>query len=231
MRPMRSAIPSAPRANHRQLSNHGPVVFRDRVDAGRRLGEAVRALPLVDPVVVGLPRGGVVVAAEVAAALGADLDVIVVRKLGVPQEPELGMGAIGEGGVRLLNERVIRHCRVSAAQVAAVEAAERETLDRRLRALRGERPGVALAGRTVVVVDDGVATGFTARVACQVAAARGASQVVLAVPTGPRRIEQHLADVADPVVCLIAGGWPSVGAAYRHFGQTSDEEVLALLRE
>jgi predicted phosphoribosyltransferase len=206
------------------------VVFLDRVDAGRQLGAAVRRLELVDPVVVGLPRGGVVVAAGVAAGLGAQLDVIVVRKLGVPWHPELGMGAVGEDGVRLLNDEVIRQCRVSPDQVAAVELRERARLDLQVRAFRGERPPVALSGLPVVVVDDGVATGFTARAACQVAAARGAARVVLAVPTGPPGIDKKLADVADPVVCLSASRWAtSVGAAYRDFDQTTDAEVVALL--
>ena len=143
--------------------------FADRADAGRRLADALAARKDDQPVVLGLPRGGVAVAAPVAAALHAPLDVIVVRKLGVPRQPELAMGAIGEGGVRVLNERVMLAVAVSAADLAAVEARERAELERRLTHLRQGRSAVELAGRVAILVDDGLATGATAMAACEVA--------------------------------------------------------------
>src|ERR1019366_2009760 len=163
----------------------GLMQFADRVDAGRRLAAKLGPLQGEDLVVVGLPRGGVPVALEVARALDAPLDVIVVRKLGGPVQPELGMGAIGEGGVRVLNAGVVRLARVSSDELATVERRERVELERRARRFRGDRPPVRLDGKTVVVVDDGIATGSTARAACQVARAQGASRIVLAVPVAP----------------------------------------------
>src|SRR5439155_2041298 len=161
--------------------------FRDRREAGVALAGRLEQLRDAHPVVLALPRGAVVVAPEVARALGAPLDVIVVRKLGVPFQPELGMGAIGEGGVRLLNHRLIVSARVSQPEVARVEAAERAELVRRARRYRGDRDRVEVAGRVAMVVDDGIATGFTARAAGEVARALGAARVVLAAPVGPRQ--------------------------------------------
>src|SRR6516225_4591521 len=148
--------------------------FRDRSDAGRQL--ASRLLPLrgTDAVVLGLPRGGVAVAAQVARALDAPLDVILVRKLGVPSQPELGMGAIGEEGARVINADVVRYAQVSEADIRAVERRERAELERRIKRYRGDTPREPLAGRTAILVDDGIATGSTARAACQVARALGA---------------------------------------------------------
>src|SRR5690606_36606413 len=148
----------------------------------------------------GLPRGGVPVAAEVAAALDAPLDVILVRKLGVPFQPELAMGAIGEDGVRVLDDHLLAATGITADQVARVERRERAELDRRAATYRACRPRVPLAGRTVVIVDDGLATGATARAAIQVARAEGARRVVLAVPVAPRDTVDDLAAVADEVV-------------------------------
>jgi putative phosphoribosyl transferase len=204
--------------------------FVDRVDAGRRLGERLGHLRAEAPVVVGLPRGGVPVAFEVARALGAPLDVIVVRKLGVPFQPELAMGAIGEGGVRVLNDEIVRLARVKPGELAHVEARERVELERRVRRFRGDRPRVPLAGRTVVVVDDGIATGSTARAACRVARAHGAARVVLAVPVAPTEWTARIGAAADEFVCLTTPEpfW-SVGQWYRDFGQTSDDEVATLL--
>lgn len=178
---------------------------------------------------LGLPRGGVPVAYEVARGLGLPLDVIVVRKLGVPSQPELAMGAVGEG-VRVLNERVLRHIRIEAAQLAAVERRERAEVQRRTDALRAGRPPVPISGREVVVVDDGIATGSTARAACQVARARGARRVVLAAPVAPAGAEQSMTDVADRVVFLhTSTQFGAVGQFYDDFGQTSDAEVTTLL--
>lgn len=204
--------------------------FRDRTDAGRRLADRLHHLRDGDPVVVGLPRGGVPVAFEVAHALGAPLDVLVVRKLGVPFHTELAMGAIGEDGVRVLNERVLRLARIPDRVVNGVERHARRELERRLHRLRRGKPAVPIAGRTVIVVDDGVATGSTARAACQVARARGASRVVLAVPVGAPDTIAALADVADEVVCLdTPSAFDAVGQSYLDFGPISDDVVVALL--
>ena len=160
--------------------------FRDRAAAGRRLAERLGYLADEDVVVLGLPRGGVPVAFEVAAALQAPLDVIVVRKLGVPYQPELAMGAIGEDGVLVLNDEVVAIAGVAEAELAALERSERAGLERLAMRFRDGRARAPLAGRTAVVVDDGIATGSTARAACQVARAHGAARVVLAVPVAPR---------------------------------------------
>lgn len=201
--------------------------FADRVDAGRRLAARLHHLRDEPVVVLGLPRGGVPVAAEVARALAAPLDVIIVRKLGVPFQPELGMGAIGEGGARVVNDEVIRRAGVSGDELAHVEARERTELERRARRFRGDRPSVDLDGRTAVIVDDGIATGSTARAACQVARARGAARVVLAVPVAPPGWEASLADVADELVALDTPEpfW-AIGRFYTNFAPTTDQEVL-----
>ncbi|MFM8303241.1 MAG: phosphoribosyltransferase family protein, partial [Actinomycetota bacterium] len=204
--------------------------FRDRRDAGRRLAAALAFLRDDEPVVVGLPRGGVPVAAEVADALDAPLDVIVVRKLGVPFQPELGMGAIGEDGVRVLNDDVVRMARVSPEEIAEVEQRERAELERRARRFRGDRGAVPLTGRTVILVDDGIATGGTARAAIEVARAHGASRVVLAVPVAPPETVTAMAAIADDVVCLeTPAAFSAVGQWYQDFTQTPDAEVVRLL--
>lgn len=204
--------------------------FADRVDAGQRLAERLAHLHGQDVVVLGLPRGGVPVAYPIAVALDAPLDVIVVRKLGVPSQPELGMGAIGEDGVRIVNEQVVQLAGVDDAGLAAVEASEREELERRSRRLRGDRPPVSLADRTAVIVDDGIATGSTARAACQVARAHGAARVVLAVPVAATDSLAGLNDAADQVVCLEAPEqFAAIGYWYGDFGQVPDDEVARLL--
>jgi putative phosphoribosyl transferase len=206
--------------------------FLDRSEAGRRLAGQLLHLRGEDVVVLGLPRGGIPVAAEVARALGAPLDVIVVRKLGVPVQPELGMGAIGEGGVRIINPEVVEITRVSLDQIAAVEARERAELQRRARRFRGDRSRTPLTGRTAIIVDDGIATGSTARAACQVARALGAARVVLAVPVAPPSTRASLAPDADEVICLeTPEHFLAIGEWYRDFSQTSDAEVIGLLRQ
>jgi len=207
--------------------------FRDRIDAGRHLAEVVRSAGIGedDAVVLGLPRGGVPVAFEVARALSAPLDVIVVRKLGVPFQPELAMGAIGEGGVRVENEEVLRTCGLDSSDVGMVERRERPELERRAREYRGDHPRVDLRGRCAVIVDDGIATGSTARAACQVARAHGAARVVLAVPVASRSAVMALRDVCDQMLCVeVPEPFYAVGEWYRDFSQTSDDQVVDLLR-
>ena len=206
------------------------MVFRDRIDAGRRLAAQLGHLRGEPVVVLGLPRGGVPVAAEVACALGAPLDVIVVRKLGVPFQPELGMGAVGEDGVRVLNAEVIAFAGVSAEELAAVEAREQAEVARRARRYRGGRPRVPLDGRVAVIVDDGIATGSTARAACQVARALGAGRVVLAVPVAPPGWQDRIGGDANEMIS-VATPEPffAIGRFYADFSQTSDDEVAACL--
>jgi putative phosphoribosyl transferase len=205
------------------------TLFADRTDAGRRLaGRLGHLAGTPGLVVVGLPRGGVPVAAEVARALGAPLDVIVVRKLGVPARPELGMGAIGEDGVRVLDDEIVRRAGVTPAEIAAVEARERIELERRAARFRIGRDRVPLRGRTVVVVDDGIATGSTARAACLVARVEGAARVVLATPVAPVGWTDRLRDVADELVATATPeDFDAVGQFYDDFSQTTDEEVVA----
>jgi len=205
--------------------------FRNRSDAGRRLASRLEFLRGADVVVLGLPRGGVPVAAEVASALGVPLDVILVRKLGVPVQPELGLGAIGESGARVINPEVVRYAHVSEVEIAQVEQRERAELRRRAQRFRGGVPHEPLAGRTAVIVDDGIATGSTARAACQVARALGAARVVLAVPVAPPSADRALRGDADEVICLdMPERFMAIGEWYEDFAQTSDEEVVALLR-
>jgi putative phosphoribosyl transferase len=205
--------------------------FRDRIDAGRQLGEALDQWRGEHPVILGLPRGGVPVAAEVAAVLDAPLDVILVRKLGVPAQPELAMGAIGEDGIRVVNDDVMRVALIEPATVSAVERAERVELDARAERFRGDRERIDIQGRTVIIVDDGIATGSTARAAIEVARAHGVARVVLAVPVAPARTCAELGRVADEVVCLeLPDPFMAVGQFYRDFSQTTDAEVIACLR-
>lgn len=205
--------------------------FRNRRDAGRQLSGLLDDLRVHRPIVVGLPRGGVPVAFEVARALGAPLDVVVVRKLGVPFRPELGMGAIAEGGVRVLTPRVLRAARITDAEVERVEREEEVELIRRAQRYRGDAPPLEVDGRTVIVVDDGLATGATARAAIASVRRRGAGAVVLAVPVGARDTVDAIAAEVDRVVCLAEPeDFQAVGAWYDDFSPTSDDEVLGLLQ-
>lgn len=204
--------------------------FVDRSDAGVALAEQLRALELVDPVVLALPRGGVPVAADVAIALGAPLDVLVARKIGLPGQPEFGVGAVAEGGQPLLDDAVLARYRLSPADLAPVIAHEREELARRVTRYRGDRALPELAGRTVVLVDDGLATGATARAAVQALRRRGPGRLVLAVPVCAPESARALAAEADDVVCVLRPSrFRAVSAWYDTFEQTSDEQVLELL--
>jgi putative phosphoribosyl transferase len=206
------------------------MLFLDRQDAGRHLAFQLRQLSGGDVVVAGLPAGGVVVASEVAEELRAPLDIIVVRRLGVPFQPECAFGAIGEDGARVLNDNVIRQSGLTCAQITAVEAHEQTMLARRVEQLRADREPVPLTGKTVIIVDDGIATGATARAACAVARARGARRVVVAVPAGLVSGVAPLHRVADEVICpCTSAGFTAIGQWYADFCQITDEEVAALL--
>jgi putative phosphoribosyl transferase len=207
------------------------MIFADRDDAGRQLAALLGHLRDQPVVVLGLPRGGVPVAFQVARALGAPLDVIVVRKLGVPFQPELAMGAVGEGGVRVINRQIVDSARVSEDELAAVQRREQAAVEARAARYRTWWPRQPLDGRVAVVVDDGIATGSTARAACQVARANGATRVVLAVPVAPRGWEAGIGGDADELVCVSTPrGFFAIGQFYASFAQVSDDEVSACLR-
>ncbi|WP_448721088.1 phosphoribosyltransferase [Microbacterium natoriense] len=204
--------------------------FRDRREAGRMLAARLRETPPPNAVVLGLPRGGVPVAAEVARALDAPLDVLVVRKLGVPWHPEVAMGAVGEGGATVLNTEVTAAARVGIGDLEKVEARERREVEMRVQRFRPGHGPVPLRGRTAVIVDDGIATGATARAACAIARARGAASVVVAVPVAAPDALRVLTE-ADRVVCLSAPeDFMAVGMHYVDFRQVEDGEVVDLLR-
>jgi putative phosphoribosyl transferase len=208
------------------------TVFADRIDAGRQLADRLKEFRGQDVVVLGLPRGGVPVASEVAIALDAPLDVIVVRKLGLPIQPEVAMGAIGEGGAKVTNRAFIGEAAVTASALGAVEARERGLLDALVTKLRRGRERIDLTGRVVVIVDDGIATGATAEVACAAARQLGAGRVIVAVPVAPAEHGPAGRGIvgADEIVCVQAPElFQAVGQYYTDFRQTSDDEVVALL--
>ena len=206
-------------------------IFRDREEAGRLLGASLAGYAGEGTVVVGLPRGGVPVASEVARALSAPLDVFVVRKLGVPFQPELAMGAIASGGVLVRNEPVLAMVPDAEKALERARRREQDVIEERERRYRGQRPAQDPAGRTIIVVDDGVATGSTMKAAIRALKAAGARRVVAAVPVAPPDTIEELAALADDVVCLQAPpGFSAVGQWYEDFSQTSDDEVERLLR-
>jgi predicted phosphoribosyltransferase len=209
-----------------------PSHFADRADAGRELARLLADFAGRDDVtVLALPRGGVPVAAEVARALGAPLDVFIVRKLGLPGHEEFAMGAIATGGVRVLNEEVLRHFDVTDDVVAAAAAQEQEELERRDRLYRDGRPAPELGGRTVIVVDDGLATGATMRAAVEALRAFEPRVVVVAVPVASPEACDELAHQADAVFCArTPDPFHAVGLWYEQFEQTTDEEVREALR-
>lgn len=209
----------------------GRAIFADRRDAGRRLADRLRALaPFRDPIVMALPRGGVPVAFEVAGALGAPLDVLLVRKLGVPGHEELAMGAIASGGVRLVNSALVRQLGIRPETIERVVKAEQIELERRARSYRGSRPLPALGGRTVVLVDDGLATGASMMAAVAALRQQGADSIIAAVPVGSRDACAAVQAQADACVCVkMPEPFYGVGQWYEDFGQTSDDEVRGLL--
>lgn len=210
----------------------GPKTFADRRAAGRELGAhlARRYATTADLIVLGLPRGGVPVAYEVAVTLDAPLDVFVVRKLGAPFNPEFAIGAIASGGVTVYHEDTVAALGLDRTALERIEARERAELARRERAFRAERAPLSLDGKTVILVDDGIATGATMEAAVMAAKALRPRQVVVAVPTAARDSVQRLRSSADAVEVLSQPEpYIAVGAWYDHFSQTTDEEVVALL--
>jgi putative phosphoribosyl transferase len=204
--------------------------FIDRKEAGARLARRLSPLREEGVVVLGLPRGGVPVAFEVARALQAPLDVIVVHKLVVPFHPELGMGAIGEGDVRIINDEVMWKTQLSPGDLAEVEQRERAELELRAQHFRRDRRRADVSGRTVVVIDDGAATGSTAHTACRVAREQGATRVILAVPVASPHALDRLREVVDELVCLeTPERFQAIGQWYERFTQPSDAEVVDLL--
>lgn len=204
--------------------------FRDRTDAGRQLAQQLQHYQGSDTIVLALPRGGVVVGYEVALALGAPLDVLVARKLGLPEDPELGIGAIAPGGIRVLDERFIGCLDLSAGELEQATQRETAEMHRRLARYRGARPPLELVGKTVILVDDGVATGLTARAAIQSIRQQMPQKLVLAVPVGaPDSIHTLRAEVDDLVCLLEPPQFSALSQFYLHFEQTSDEEVVSLL--
>jgi putative phosphoribosyl transferase len=208
-----------------------PPVFADRTDAGRRLADTLRGLPEV-PVVAGIPRGGVVVAAEVAAALGAPLRAVVARKIGAPGHPELALGAVGPDGVAVLDRALVARVGATDRFVDGAIEEARGQVEARLRSLPGVLGAGDAAGRTVIVVDDGVATGATAAAVGRWLATTGASRRVLALPVGPADTVARLGDEYDEVVTVLrppVTGFYAVGPWYRDFRQVDDDTVAAVL--
>ncbi len=206
--------------------------FRDRVDAGRLLADALLHLGESKPIVLALPRGGVPVAFQVAKALGAPLDVVLVRKIGAPGQPELGLGAVVDGTSPqiVLNEELVRLVQPGQAYLKAEEKRQFAEIERRRALYRPGRPPISLAGRTAIIVDDGIATGGTMKAVLLALRNSGVGPLVLAVPVAPPDTLQELAPLADEVVCLMSPEpFYSVGSHYRDFTQTTDDEVIHLL--
>ena len=208
----------------------GEAFLEDRADAGRRLAARLAGFGDEDPIVLALPRGGVPVGAEVSRSLGAPLDIFIARKLGAPNQPELGIGAVAQGGVLVLNERIVRALGLSEEHVRRAAEEELREVERRLRLLRGDRPEPSVEGRTVILVDDGLATGATARAAVLALGERAPRRLVLAVPVCPPRTADLLHPEVDELVVLeTPEDFYAVGSYYGNFEQVTDEEVVRLL--
>ncbi len=206
--------------------------FENRSAAGRSLAAALAGYEASRPVVLALPRGGVPVAAEVAAALAAPLDLILVRKIGVPAQPELAMGAVADGAAPIVvrNAEIIQHSGVTEAQFNAVRDAQLAEIERRRRRYLGTRARADVTSRSVLVIDDGIATGATVRTALRSVRARAPKELVLAVPVAAKDTLDELRDEADSIVCLECPVWlEAVGFFYRDFRQVKDAEVIATL--
>jgi predicted phosphoribosyltransferase len=209
------------------------MFFRDRADAGRRLANRLSEYrQRADVLVLALPRGGVPVGFEVASALGVPLDVFLVRKLGVPLQPELAMGAIASGGTRVLNELVVDSLLIPPQTLEAVTARERVELERRERTYRGDRPAPVVRGKTAILVDDGIATGSSMRAAILALRQQGAHHIVVAVPVAPHATACELASLADRVVCVLEPEeFHAIGQWYDDFSQLNDRDVIRLLEQ
>jgi len=206
------------------------VIFEDRRDAGRKLAHRVAALKAVDPLVLGVPRGGIVVAAEVAEALKAPLDVLIARKIGSPHNEELAIGAVAVDGTLLIDETLTKALRVPDSYVKQQVEKERREIERRTRYYRGNHPAPVLKGRTLIVVDDGVATGMTIKAALRYLKPQGAERVVLALPVAPADTAQELRREVDELIVLhTPEPFYAVGQWYSLFDQTSDDEVVEIL--
>jgi putative phosphoribosyl transferase len=206
--------------------------FLNRVEAGRQLAKRLRAYAKEkDVIVLGIPRGGVPVAFEVSAELGAPLDIFVVRKLGVPWQPELAFGAIASGGVRVLDEEVVESAGISHLEIERVAAREELELQRREKIYRGGRPALALEGKTVILVDDGIATGASTRAAITALRQMNPGRIVLAAPVAPGPTYRRLRSEVDDFVCVdTPETFYAIGEFYEDFSQVSDEEVMELLQ-
>lgn len=205
-------------------------MFLNRREAGKRLALHLGDRAGADPLILALPRGGVPVADEIARALGCDLDVLVVRKLGAPSNPEFAFGAISEGGALVIHDDMVAALGLSSAQVNAIAALQQREVERRVVLYRGARPMAQVQGRLVILVDDGLATGATAAAGVAVLRHLNAGKIVLAVPTGSREAVRDLSALVDDVVCLEQPAhFQAVGMQYEDFGQTSDEEVIDIL--
>jgi putative phosphoribosyl transferase len=207
--------------------------FRNRKQAGSLLAEQLAAYAnRPEVIVLALPRGGVPVALEVAKALHAPLDVVIVRKLGVPGQEELAMGAIATGGMQLLNNLVVRSLGISQKEIESAAAKERPELERRERLYRGDRPAPAIGGRTIILVDDGIATGTTMKVAIAALKQQQPSKIVVAIPVAPRSTCEEMRGEVDEVVCLLSPeDFMAIGAWYADFTQVPDQEVCDLLEQ
>ncbi len=208
------------------------MIFNDRRDAGRQLGQALLEYRDEQPIVLGLPRGGVVVAYEVARILGAPLDVVVARKIGAPGQPELGIGAIAPENTLVIDPYTVRVLGLTEEDIRQLAEREQRELERRIHLYRGDQPMPDVTGRTVIVVDDGLATGVTARAAIRSLRKRNPKKIILAVPVCAPDTAEALRKEADEVICLTAPpDFRAVGLWYRDFSQTTDEEVIELLKK
>jgi putative phosphoribosyl transferase len=210
----------------------GEAIFKDRADAGRRLAERLAPLRDEDPIVLALPRGGVPVGVEISRVLDAPLDVFISRKLGAPDQPELGIGAVAQGGTRVLNEDIVQQIGIPDEYIEEITHRELAEVGRRLRILRGGRPEPEVRDRTAILVDDGLATGVTARAAVSALRERNPRRLVLAVPVCPPRTARILAPEVDRLICLrTPEDFVAVGLWYRDFEQVTDDEVVELLEK
>ncbi|MDO8451289.1 MAG: phosphoribosyltransferase [bacterium] len=206
------------------------TIFENRSDAGSRLALLLSEYASAHPVVLALPRGGVEVGREVARFLGADFDVFVVRKLGAPGDPELGIGAVAEGGVTIVDRSTVLRLHISKQDIASIRKAEQEEIKRRILRYRGKRPFVSILGRTTIIVDDGIATGMTARASIAAIRKLGPSQIILAVPVCPTETALRIRRYVDRLVYVYAEKeLRAVGEFYTDFSQVSDEKVVRIL--